>query len=278
MVSFENPDWDTRRPVGPTRVLDTCGLMGEGGLDFGPHYYLLDECGLADPLLARLPAVFKEEWRPGHFRRFIPEGYRASVAAATNDIKDAQLRQFYVQLRRITRSKNLWSKERLWAIWMMNIGGYDRLVDRHYYRFSGFVKTLDELSDIKSPETAWDAPGNTILKQSLAVRVDDRTGRRYLDVSLEAGHAYTLLFVKYNAAVGKLTVGPIPAHRRKPGLVSYTVDVPSRAERGGFDTILVMRTGGDEASSLGHLLIEGNPKTDAVLRNLVAIRDGLVIR
>jgi len=276
MLSFQNPDWNVRRPPGETPVLNTCGLMGEGGLDFGPQYYLLDECALADPLLARLPAVFKEEWRPGHFRRFVPEGYRESVAAGANGIKDPQLREFYDRLSLITRSKRLWTRDRLWAIWKMNSGGYAKLVNRDFYRFSGFMKDLAELSDVKAPETPWDAPGNTLLKQPLAVRVEDRAGRRYGDVSLDSNDQYVLIFIKRNAAVGRVIVGPIPPHRRKPGLTSYTIDVPSRAERGGFDIVLVAPAAGDDNYAIGHLLLEGTPATDAELLKRVAIRDGVV--
>ena len=238
MVSFADPDWDVRRPPGDTRVLNTCGLMGEGGLDFGPSYYLLDECALADPLLARL-------------------------------------HEFYDQLSRITRSRRLWTRDRLWAIWKMNTRGYDRLVDRDFYRFSGSIKGLMEMSDVKAPETAWDAPGNTILKMPLAVRVDSKPGRRYADVSLDSDDEYVLIFIKGNTAVARVPLGPIPAYRRKPGLTSYTIDVPSRAVRGGFDFVLVAPTAGDEKYAVGHLLVEGFPATDGELLKRVQIRDGV---
>jgi arabinofuranosyltransferase len=273
MVSFADPDWNVRRPPGETRVLNTCGLMGEGGLDFGPNYYLLDECALADPLLARLPAIFKEEWRPGHFKRVVPDGYRESVSAGVNLVKDPPLHEFYDQLSRITRSRRLWAPDRLWAIWKMNTGGYARLVNRDFYRFSGFLKTLAEMSDVKAAETPWDAPGNTVLKQPLAVRVDSKPGRRYADVSLDSDDEYALIFIKGNAAVGRIPLGPIPAYRRKPGLTSYTIDVPSRAERGGFDVVLIAPSGGDEKYAVGHLIIDGNPATDEELLKKVAIRD-----
>jgi arabinofuranosyltransferase len=276
MVKFEDPDWRVRKPGGPTPVLNTCGLMGEGGLDFGPHYYLLDECALADPLLARLPAVFKEEWRPGHFRRAVPKGYRASVASGSNEIADPRLREFYGHLSRITRSKSLWSRERLQAIWRMNTGAYDALVDRDRYRYAEFLKPLAELSDVKAPETPWDAPGNIVLTQPLAVRLDDRPGRRYADVSVDSNDKYVLIFIKGNAAVGRVEIGPIPQHRRKPGLTAYTVDIPSRAERGGFDTVLVAPAAGDDNYAVGHLLVEGNPSTDAELLKRVGIRDGVI--
>jgi len=276
MVKFQNPDWDVRRPAGPNRVLNTCGLMGEAGLDWGPYYYLLDECALADPLLARLPAVFKEEWRAGHFRRVVPTGYRDSLVNGGNAIADPQLREFYGHLSRITRSTPLWSRERLSTIWRMNTGAYNKLINRDRYRYAEFMKPLAEMSDVKAPETPWDAPGNIVLTQPLAVRVEDRPGRRYADVSVDSNDTYVLIFVKGNAAVGRVGIGPIPPHRRKPGLTSYTVDIPSRAERGGFDTVLVAPAVGDDTYAIGHLLVEGNPATDAELLKRVGIRDGLI--
>lgn len=276
MVKFQDPDWNVRKPPGGTPVLNTCGLMGEGGLDFGPYYYMLDECALADPLLARLPAVFKEEWRPGHFRRAVPKGYRESVASGSNEIEDPQLHEFYGHLSRITRSRRLWSRERLRAIWQMNTGEFAKLVNRDFYRYAGFMKPLAELSEVKAPETPWDAPGNVVITQPLAVRVEDKPGRRYADVSVDSNDKYVLIFVKGNAAVGRVEVGPIPPHRRKPGLTSYTVDIPSRAERGGFDTVLVAPAAGDDNYAIGHLLVDGNPATDAELLKRVGIRDGLI--
>lgn len=276
LMSFEEPDWRIRKPPGGISVLNTCGLMGENGLDFGPHYYLLDECALADPLLARLPAVFKEEWRPGHFRRAVPKGYPESVASGTNQIEHETLHEFYDHLSRITRSNRLWSRERLWTIWKMNTGAYATLVDRDFYRYGGSVASLADLSGVKASETPWDAPGNHMLEQPLAVRVEDRAGRRFVDVSLDANDKYTLIFVKGNAAVGRVEVGPVPRHRRKTGLASYTVDIPWRAEHGGFDTIVVAPSAGDDQYAIGHLLVDGNPATDAELLKRVAVRDGLV--
>src|SRR5262249_25959041 len=79
-ATFRHPEGPRAERTLPARmrVLDTCGLMGSSGLEQGPYAYMLDECALADPLLARLPAVFNAEWRTGHYRRMIPAGYRES--------------------------------------------------------------------------------------------------------------------------------------------------------------------------------------------------------
>ena len=91
--TFREPDWPSSpRGRGPIGVLNTCGLMGAGGLEFGPYIHLLDECALADPLLARLPAVFNPEWRTGHYRRMVPGGYKESLESSSNLIQDPGLR------------------------------------------------------------------------------------------------------------------------------------------------------------------------------------------
>jgi arabinofuranosyltransferase len=123
-ATFRDPEWP-RAGTLPQRmnVLPTCGLMGSSGLDFGPYAYLLDECALADPLLARLPAVFNTEWRTGHYRRMIPPGYRDSVEKSDNELQDPSLHEYYDHLRLIIRSDRLWSVARLETIVAMNLGG-----------------------------------------------------------------------------------------------------------------------------------------------------------
>src|SRR6185436_18944474 len=89
-ATFRNPEWPSAQRALPprTRVMDTCGLMGSSALEQGPYTYMLDECALADPLLARLPAVFNPDWRTGHYRRMIPPGYRESLESSSNLIQD----------------------------------------------------------------------------------------------------------------------------------------------------------------------------------------------
>ena len=186
MVTFQDPDWDVRRPAGSTPVLNTCGLMGEGGLDCGPHYYLLDECALADPLLARLPAVFKEEWRPGHFRRWVPTG-TASRWRAEATHQEPAAAQFYDHLSRITRSGRPVSSERLRAIWRMNTGAYATIDEPRLLPVRGVREAPRGAGGREgADETPWDAPGTSALPQPLAVRVRTTSGPALADVSVDS--------------------------------------------------------------------------------------------
>jgi arabinofuranosyltransferase len=278
-ATFREPDWPyARHAPSRLRVLDTCGLMGRSGIDFGPYVHLLDECALADPLLARLPAVFNAEWRAGHYRRMIPAGYRDSLESLDNELQDASLREYYDRLRTITRSEPLWSAARLRTILAMNAGRYNALINRTFYRNGGMVARLDELSTVHDDGSPPEGTDVHALKQPLGILCPDKPGRRYFDVSLDSDDRYQLLFVKRDRILSTMDLGPIPEYRRRPGLVRYTPDVPPRASAQGFDTIVVFSTGGHEPYGLGHLLLEGNPATDAELYHRVSIREGYTVR
>ena len=135
--SFPPPEWPSgaTQPV-PTSVDMTCGGLGEKGLQ-GPLTHLLDECALADPLLARLPAAYGPDWRIGHFKRMIPNGYQESLELETDVLTDSGLRPLYDDIRLITRAPKLLSRARLAAIWRVNTGADQQQINRRFYRFGG---------------------------------------------------------------------------------------------------------------------------------------------
>jgi arabinofuranosyltransferase len=271
--SFRTPAWPRASDPPPSRrsVLETCGLMGATGLDFGPYVHLMDQCGLADPLLARLPAVFNSEWRIGHFRRMIPAGYPESLEAQGNLLRDQGLARFYDRLRTVTRGP-VFSRSRLAEVWRLNTGGYTDLVDRRFYRHGGAIVPLEALAVVVPDGTPAEAPGVRRLDQPLAVTCEAKPGRRYLDVTLDSNDRYLVEFVKDNLIIASMELGPIPAHRRTPGLASFTENLPVAATREGFDTIIIAPVEGD-IYAVGHLLLDGQPATDAELRRRVEERD-----
>jgi arabinofuranosyltransferase len=273
-ATFRSPNWPSAKwQLPPTRVVETCGLMGTAGVELGPYVHLLDECALADPLLARLPAVYNPEWRAGHYRRLVPDGYRESLEGSGNELQDQQLRRYYDHLRVITRSDDLFSSARFRSILRMNVGADNSLIDRAFYRHAGSRMPLGALAVLRENGTPWNFEGNRILKTPLAVACDDRPGRRHLDVSLDSDDLYELIFLKKGEIVGTLRLGPIPEHRRTPGLVSHTEDLPPGARSRGFDTIVVTPVKGDGQYAIGHLLLDGFEATDALLQERVARRD-----
>jgi arabinofuranosyltransferase len=119
-------------------VLNTIGMSG---VFAGPGVHIVDKLALADPLLARIPALRQVNWRIGHMTRAIPKGYIETLTENQNLIEDKQLAFFYDRLNLITRGE-LFSLDRLKTILKMNLGMYNSYIDKEYYQYFD-KKTLD---------------------------------------------------------------------------------------------------------------------------------------
>ena len=111
----------------PVAIRTTVGYYGYFA---GPDTYVIDRCGLGDPLLARLPLDTTQEWRIGHNLREIPEGYLHTVAYGKNLIEDQDLAEYYDHLTLVI-SGDLFDWERLVTIFKLNCGTYDDLLHRN---------------------------------------------------------------------------------------------------------------------------------------------------
>jgi arabinofuranosyltransferase len=255
--TFREPDWPRANAQSrPYQVMPTCGLMGTAGLELGPYVHLLDECALADPLLAHLPAVYSAGWRTGHYRRLIPAGYKETLETGPNVIKDRGLHDFYEHLSTLTRSERIWSWVRLKEIAAVDAGRYDRLIDRTYYRFGGSIATPNQLANRRPDGTPGDDPLNHMLTTPLAVVYGGVTHARRIDVSLDSDDTYLLAFFKEGRLQSTMELGPIPEYRRTRGLMRYALEIPEHAASGGFDVILVTPSAGDGHYAVGHLIVE----------------------
>ena len=87
---------------GGARAVVVGEAVGLDGYMAGPAVHLVDTYGLCDPLLSRLPSS-EQRARPGHWRRALPAGYRATLETGENALEDEGLRRFYTDLARVTR-------------------------------------------------------------------------------------------------------------------------------------------------------------------------------
>jgi arabinofuranosyltransferase len=93
----------------------------------GPEVWCVDELGLVDPLLSRLPAEYEIFWRIGHNLRTMPEGYRETLIENQNFIADPDISEYYDHLSLVTRGP-VFNPLRLKTIWKMNTGQYEYLL------------------------------------------------------------------------------------------------------------------------------------------------------
>ena len=99
-----------------------------------PDLYLNDTYALGDPFLSKLPVRYDPNWRVGHIKREVPEGYQESIWTDSNRVKDPALHEYYDVIRLITRG-DLWSRERLKAVLDMNLGKYNGLLSDYAERY-----------------------------------------------------------------------------------------------------------------------------------------------
>jgi arabinofuranosyltransferase len=104
--------------------------VGFAGYFAGPNVHIYDGYALTEPLLARLPTTDLRNWRVGHYGRVPPWKYLKGLEEGTNTIEDSSLSAFYDSLCLITRG-DLFDWNRWVAIWKMNTGGYDYLVQAY---------------------------------------------------------------------------------------------------------------------------------------------------
>jgi arabinofuranosyltransferase len=115
--TFAQPAWDLRE----RSVSIVCGNLGFTGIAGGPAAHLIDQCALADPLLAHLPAERTRQWRIGHFLRQLPTDYEASVAQRANLLTDPRTHAYYESIRDVTRGR-LTSLDRLREVVRLTLG------------------------------------------------------------------------------------------------------------------------------------------------------------
>jgi arabinofuranosyltransferase len=132
------PDLYNRiRPNSKRRGVYVSGNVGQWVFAMHPTAHVIDQAALADSLLSRLPAASVKNWRVGHYLRNLPEGYEESVRSGKNMLADPNLARFYDRMKLIV-SGDLFSRERMVAIWQLNTGQLDHLIDfRHYKKHTG---------------------------------------------------------------------------------------------------------------------------------------------
>jgi arabinofuranosyltransferase len=236
------------RVKGDSFVALSC--IGFRGYFAGPDVHVYDGYGLTDPLLARLPLKNPRDWRIGHFSRTAPWKYVRSLEAGENLIEDPGLKVYYDKLLLITRGE-LFDPERWIAIWKMNTGGYDSLLEA----YTCPPRLSVQYSDICAPKAAgtdWNADGNFIIRPSgIEVELDSIRHSRRFEISVDHNDYYTVVFYRDSTELGAQDT-----ERRRcelGGLRIDTLDVPFDAHQPGYNRLLVLPVAGDDLYSIGHL-------------------------
>ena len=231
--------------------LDVISNVGFYGYFAGPERQIVDELGLGDPLLARLPIDPTVPWKIGHYRRDLPPGYIETLLGDENRIADPDLATYYQRLALVTRGP-LWSGDRLRTIIAFNLGRYDSLLDS-YRNPAPRAVAAAKLGRPLAQGTPWNAPGTEQMTFG-GLRIDfaERVQPAALELSVDNNDRYELTYLDGEAALSRLPFGPDSANE---GLTIYRFDTPPAVRERGVTAVVVRPVQGDGRYSLGHLRI-----------------------
>jgi arabinofuranosyltransferase len=206
--------------------------------------YVIDRLALADPLLARLPPEYTSDWRIGHPQRALPDGYFLSRVRQRNLIRDDDLAAYFDHLNAIV-SGRLLSWPRLVEIWKMNTGQYNDLIDVQHYRYPELVTVpVDQLDG----GAAFD-----FSESGVQIELGEVAHAEQVQVSMVGGADYRMAFYLGERLVGQQELAL--AGQAGSALQPFSVAVPVKAARRGFDRVHILPSLGSGPYSLGSFSI-----------------------
>jgi arabinofuranosyltransferase len=255
-----HPRWWARSRPGHKVEVD--GALGYRGLVNGPDVHWVDRTALSDPLLARLPAVYRANWMSGHFFRAIPKGYVDTLEGGVNVIEDPAIRELYHRIDLVVRG-DLFSVDRFKAIWWLNTGGPSELINQESWRFHGAVKL---------------APASLAFRVADGAKLDDRqrvhrfplTGAyvkfkklqrpEVLELSVNGHDRFEIVFYDGREVVARVPV-PRVYEREVNSVMARRIELPEELTERGFSRLrilpLTQRQPKVPYYAIGHLLFDG---------------------
>ena len=219
---------------GPARTVELEANVGILGYFAPPDLTLIDNQGLADPFLARLPALRFVHWRVGHFTRPIPTGYLDTARTGAPRFKDPNVAELWRLVSLVTRGP-LWSRERLAAIWRLNTGAAAALVDREAYRYYGAPRLRQAQIGAQMPER----PTHRFDEQGVFVAMEGPSEGQDLRIALSPGK-YEVRFRREGATLASgLARTAEDRDPAQPGrLEPLRVAIPDAAQ--GFEELQIL--------------------------------------
>ncbi len=216
----------------PARVV-VRGPIGFFGFYAGRDVHIVDEWGITDPLLARLPPMPDSFWRVGHMERRIPDGYVETLDNGSNQINDLNLSTYYDALKTVI-SGPLVSIDRLVEIWRLNVGHYSPLRDAFMQSLPTEVSIHDLGSDI---ETADLENAISFSEDGLRIALEDTVHARGLRFLIDRSVDYSIVFLNDGEEVARklLPKGSMDTESLDVYRVGLSADEGSQ----GYDAIVL---------------------------------------
>lgn len=140
------------------RTVIVAGGVGFLGYYAGPDMYIIDHYGLTDALMARIPPVIRIEWRQGHLKRRVPDGYVETLETGEPQFADPDIEAYWQGLQTIITG-DLFTADRWRAIVAYNQRVHDHLLLDDDDEPEGdddtdSVEDTDSVTDTKNAESS----------------------------------------------------------------------------------------------------------------------------
>ncbi len=224
--------------------------MGFKGYYAGPDRFLIDRYALTDPLLARLPNVYRPDWKPGHFLRMLPPGYFDTRQSGENQLRDPRLAELYDHLAIVTQGP-LFTTARWREIWAFNTGAYNGLVDRERYHLPlGTQLDWADVPHVLPPDSvACLDPSQVQMRQDsgITLRLPPDRPISQLQLSLCDRCSYLVIFRKGEEIVGTQGIDS----QKSGGMMVGVVRCEAAWQAQGIDNIVIQQMESDRICGLG---------------------------
>lgn len=248
--TFTPPQWK----LSDRKVDVICGGLGFNSIKQGPGMHYIDNCALADPLLARLPAKENVHWRIGHFYRQLPTDYKKSIEQGKNLIVDQKTARYWESIRTVTRGA-LFDKNRFIEIFRLNLGLTEK-PDWEMYRTKNIPRSTDvsvvaesDVKAIRNAGTPWNAPGNIVFDRALDIALSKKMNVVSIDISVDNNDAYEIGGFRNHEWVQLATISTT----NTSGLARHKITLKDAVS--DVEKIRVEAKSGDGMYSIGHLLV-----------------------
>ncbi len=228
------------------------GSVGYRGFFAGPIAHIIDYNALTDPLLARMPAVYRPDWRIGHFWRYTPEGYLDSAGGdgnKPNKIKDKGVAEFYEHLKSVTRGP-IWSFDRWKNIIAMNLGMYNHLIDKDRYQFPKLTKM--SFQDLQNKVSADESAKITVPKYAIEIQFNENKKNKSFSIELDSYDTFIILFFNGTDWIGRRWIEP--TRNTMEPFTKYNIQVPLLVRQKGYTSIRIFTYPGDDDSLMKGIL------------------------
>jgi arabinofuranosyltransferase len=231
---------EARAAVAAGQTVLPLASVGIVGYFLGPSVHIIDQFGLCDPLLARMPA--EPAWSPGHFFRRMPAGYLETITSGQNQLADPTLAERYAELALITRGPLL-DASRWRSIWRWNTRR------RVPFPVDYEVQSVSAADAARAPDdgAAVDAAGALVTAaRGLSVALPEPTAVHSVRVTLGSDDRYLVAFRLGRKVLWQAWV--VPAGGSSTLLESATLKPPEALT---IDSLLIRGRAGDYRYHVG---------------------------